>query len=80
MAELQFRWTSSLDKVFLNGEHPFTDYNCASALQGEVFSLQLAYKSDILLNPCEITLLSPLAEVASIRQVYSMPATSFGEM
>jgi hypothetical protein len=80
MAELQFRWTSSLDKVFLNGEHPFTDYNCASALQGEIFSLQLAYKSDILLNPCEITLLSPLSEVASIRQVYSMPAASFGEM
>jgi len=79
MAVLEFQWTNSLDKVFLRREYHASDYRMATALQGEVFSVQLAYKAEFLLNPMEIAIDSPLAGCARVRQVYSMPADCFGE-
>ena len=73
------QWTNSLDKVFLSENHTFMPYAQASALQGEIFSLQLAYKGKFLLNPLKIKVISDLAEFAECRQVCSMPADFFGE-
>ncbi|MBE6379672.1 MAG: DUF4091 domain-containing protein [Lentisphaerae bacterium] len=73
------KWTSSLEKIFLHKTPSATDYQRNTALQGEVFSLQLVYQTDFLLNPLSIKIISPLKEYISIRQVYSMPATFFGE-
>jgi len=47
-----------LDKVFLSENHDFKPYTQASALQGEIFSLQLAYKGKFLLNPLKIEVIS----------------------
>lgn len=79
MEQIIFNWTDSLDKVFLSGEHQFSNYKSATALQGEVFSLQLAYKAQHILNPLKFEIISPLQDYISIRQVYSMPADFFGE-
>ena len=73
------KWASSLEKVFLHKAPPSADYNTADVLQGETFSLQLIYQPDFLLNPLDIKVISPLADHIQIRQVYSMPATVFGE-
>ena len=74
-----YHWTSSLEKIFMRHEKGFSDYCRNTALQGEVFSLQLIYKPDFLLNPLSVKVISPLAENIQIRQVYNMPATFFGE-
>ena len=79
MNKLEMQWTNSLDKVFLSENHTFMPYAQASALQGEIFSLQLAYKGKFLLNPLKIEVISDLAEFAECRQVCSMPADFFGE-
>ena len=72
-------WTSSLQKNFLHKAAVVPDYGRAGALQGEIFSLQLVYQPEYLLNPLRVEVLSPLAEYIQIRQVYSMPARFFGE-
>ena len=79
MAWLESEWTDSLDKVFLTPEHKFDSYNRANALCGEVFSLQLAYKTEFILNPIQIEVISPLKDFIEVRQVYNMPADFFGE-
>ena len=47
MCEVLFRQCSSLEKVFLNDFNSCEEYTSASALKGEEFSYQIAYKSDI---------------------------------
>ncbi len=79
MNHIELQWTTSLDKVFLAEKHEFSPYFQASALQGEVFSLQLAYKSDIPLQPLDIEVISPLADFVQCRQVCSIAADFFGE-
>lgn len=75
-----FRWTHSLNKIFLTSQiEEIEEYTHASALQGEVFSLQLAYRTDFLLNPLSVKVISPLQDFIQVRQVYSMPAVYFGE-
>ena len=64
MNHIELQWTTSLDKVFLAEKHEFSPYFQASALQGEVFSLQLAYKSDIPLQPLDIEVISPKKSAA----------------
>ena len=72
-------WTHSLVKVFPGKERAAEPRRSASVLQGEVFSLQLVYRPEYLLNPLAVEVLSPLAPYVQVRQVYSMPATFFGE-
>ena len=79
MSEIKFHWTDSLDKVFLDTEQQSSNYNSATALQGEVFSLQLAYCPRHILNPLKFEILSPLKDFIELRQVYSMPADFFGD-
>ena len=71
---------NSLEKIFLQQELPLADYSSATALQGEVFSLQLAYKPQFPLNKIEFELISELAEITEIRQVELVKADYFGEV
>ena len=73
------QWTTALEKQFLHKELKEVNYNSATALQGEVFSLQLLYKPDYPLAPLDIEIISPLKDFIKIRQVVSTPATFFGE-
>ena len=73
------RWINALEKQFLHKEINCNNYSSANALQGEVFSLQLIYKPEFLLNPLEVKVISPLKDFILVRQVASLPATFFGD-
>lgn len=73
------KWANALEKQFLHKELIEANFNSATALQGEVFSLQLLYKPDFPLAPLDIEVVSPLKEFIRVRQVVSTPATFFGE-
>lgn len=77
---MDFKWASALEKIFFKPELELPDYSSATALQGEVFSLQLAYKPDCCLNTMKIELLSEIAGLVEVRQVLSVKADYFGEI
>lgn len=65
--------TSSLQRVFLDGKCDLTCYNKASALKGERFSYQIAYKSSDRFF-AKIKIDSPLSSYVTIRQVGNVPS------
>ena len=57
---MTMRWISALEKVFPRPELHAPEFSAMSVLRGEVFSVQLAYRSEFLLEPLVIEVLSPL--------------------
>ena len=76
---IKMQWISSLEKVFPVKELILNTVNSASALRGEVYSMQLAYCADTVLDPLKIEVVSPLRDFISVRQTVAMPAEYFGE-
>jgi hypothetical protein len=76
---MEFKWASSLEKIFFKPDLELPEYSSASALQGEVFSVQLAYKPEVSLNTMEIELISEISDLVEVRQVLSIKADYFGE-
>lgn len=72
------RWVSALEKVFPRPELDAPEFSEMSALRGEVFSVQLAYQPEFLLEPLAVEVVSPLCEHVVVRQVRSVPAEYFG--
>lgn len=64
---------SSLQRVFLDGKFDLKEYNTDSALKGERFSYQIAYKSDEKFF-AEIIIDSPLSQYISVRSVGNVPS------
>lgn len=64
---------SSLQRVFLDGKCNLKEYNTDSALKGERFSYQIAYKSDEKFF-AEIIIDSPLSQYISVRTVGNVPS------
>lgn len=64
---------SSLQRVFLDGKCNLKEYNTDSALKGERFSYQIAYKSDEKFF-AEIIIDSPLSQYISVRSVGNVPS------
>ena len=64
---------SSLQRVFLDGKCDLKEYNTDSALKGERFSYQIAYKSDEKFF-AEIIIDSPLSQYISVRPVGNVPS------
>lgn len=64
---------SSLQRVFLDGKCDLKEYNTDSALKGERFSYQIAYKSDEKFF-AEIIIDSPLSQYISVRSVVNVPS------
>ena len=75
---MAMRWVSALEKVFPRPELAAPEFSAMSALRGEIFSVQLAYRPEFLLEPLEIEVISPLRESVEVRQVRSVPAEYFG--
>ena len=64
---------SSLQRVFLDGKCDLKEYNTDSALKGERFSYQIAYKSDEKFF-AEIIIDSTLSQYISVRSVGNVPS------
>lgn len=64
---------SSLQRIFLDGKCDLKEYNTDSALKGERFSYQIAYKSDEKFF-AEIIIDSPLSQYISVRSVGNVPS------
>ena len=77
---VDFKWTSSLEKIFFRPGLEIAEYDHATALQGEVFSLQLAYKVPFNLNKPEWSVISDIADCVEIRYTRSIIADYFGEV
>lgn len=67
------RLVSSLVKVFPDEELTAAASRHGSALQGEVFSFQVAYRSETMLHRMRITVDSPLREQVRLRRVGLAP-------
>lgn len=67
------RQVSSLQRVFLDGACDFTDFSASTALLGERFSYQIAYKSDSVFL-AEILIKSELKPYVTIRSVENVPS------
>ena len=76
---IKMQWISSLEKVFPVKELTLNGMDSASALRGEVYSMQLAYCANTVLDPLQIEVDSPLRDFISVRQTVAMPAEYFGE-
>lgn len=64
---------SSLQHVFLDGKCDLTEHNSDSALKGERFSYQIAYKSDEKFF-AEIVIDSPISQYITVRSVGNVPS------
>lgn len=64
---------SSLQRVFLDGKCDLTEHNSDSALKGERFSYQIAYKSDEKFF-AEIVIDSPISQYITVRSVGNVPS------
>lgn len=64
---------SSLQRVFLDGKCDLTEHSCGSALKGERFSYQIAYKSDEKFF-AEIVIDSPISQFITVRSVGNVPS------
>lgn len=64
---------SSLQRVFLDGRCDLTEHNCDSALKGERYSYQIAYKSSEKFF-AEIVIDSPLSQFITVRSVGNVPS------
>lgn len=72
--KLETRCLSSLVKVFPDEELNARAYTKGSALSNEMYSFQIAYRSDLLLKWLEVKVESELNEVLSVRSVGLVPA------
>ncbi|MHA6485011.1 DUF4091 domain-containing protein [Paenibacillus sp. strain BS8-2] len=68
------RCVSSLEKVFPDEELNAPAWNAASALQGEVFSLQVAYCADRLVKPLQCRITAGLTNEVTVRSVGLVPS------
>ena len=68
------RVISSLVKVFADEELTESAYQKGSALQNEVYSFQVAYRSDVLLKNLKVSVDSDLASVINVRTVGLVPS------
>jgi hypothetical protein len=68
------RCISSLVKVFADEELTEDAYPQGSALIGEYYSFQIAYRSTVLLNNIRVAVESQLAEYISVRSVGLVPS------
>lgn len=64
---------SSMQRVFLDGKCDLTEIGSGTALKGERFSYQIAYKSDERFY-AKIVIESPLSQYISIRSVGNVPS------
>lgn len=64
---------SSLQRVFLDGACDLDNFSKASALRGERFSYQIAYKSDEIFN-ADIVIESELKPFITVRSVENVPS------
>ena len=64
---------SSLQRVFLDGKCDLTEINSGSALRGERFSYQIAYRSDEKFF-ADIVVDSPIAQYITVRAVGNVPS------
>lgn len=71
--DFRTKQVSSLQRVFLDGKCDLREYNSDSALKGERFSYQIAYKSDEKFF-AEIIIDSPLSQYITVRSVGSVPS------
>ncbi len=69
---------SSLEKVFCDEELKSSEFKCASALRGEVFTFQIAYWCDTLRKNIKFELESELEKLISIRTVGYVPCDYVG--
>gem|GEM_PF-4993686 len=70
----RIRCVSSLEKVFPDEELETPAWNAASALQGEVYSFQVAYCADRLLKPISCRITSGLTNAVAVRSVGLVPS------
>ncbi|PWM79163.1 MAG: hypothetical protein DBX90_09295 [Lentisphaerae bacterium] len=75
---MESRFVNSLVKVFEDSELDVAGLREATALRGEVYSLQFAFRSDLRLDRLTAEVDSPLAEFIRIRRVESVPVRYFG--
>ncbi|MFB9329374.1 DUF4091 domain-containing protein [Paenibacillus aurantiacus] len=68
------RLLSSLAKVFVDEEPREKPFNQSSALQGETFAFQVAYRSTHMIKPLTVRAESPLAGAVAIRTVGLAPS------
>lgn len=68
------RCISSLEKVFPDGELTADVHDTASALRGEYFAFQVAYRPSKGIGPVRVQIRSPLAEVITVRAVGLAPS------
>ena len=87
MEQIEIKQLSSLEKIFLNSVLEQPEYTEASALQGEVFSYQIAYRiteTETPYLPFTVEVDSDLEEFLTVRCVKNVPselpayATMFG--
>ena len=71
--EFTTKQVSSLQRVFLDGRCDLTEHSSGSALRGERFSYQIAYKSDEKFF-AEIIIDSPLSQYITVRSVGNVPS------
>lgn len=64
---------SSLQRIFLNGENNLSEINSATALKGERFSYQIAYKSNEIFL-ADIIVDSELKSFITVRTVENVPS------
>jgi len=76
--EFRTRLISSLVKVFPDEELSAPTRNSGSALQGETFAFQIAYRSDRILNPVKVALATPITLAVQIRRVELVPVHLVG--
>ncbi|MDU0199642.1 DUF4091 domain-containing protein [Paenibacillus sp. MAH-36] len=72
-AQFETRCLSSLVKVFADEELQTAAFHAASALQGEIYSFQVAYRSQALM-PFSLTVTSTLSDGICLRSVQLVPA------
>ncbi|WP_176013417.1 DUF4091 domain-containing protein [Victivallis sp. Marseille-Q1083] len=70
----KFRLISSLEKVFCDEALQAEELCCGTALQGEIYSFQVAYWTDSWCLKVLPVVESPLAEAVTVREVKSVPS------
>lgn len=70
---LETRVCSSLVKIFADWEWTSVPFKSAAALKGEIFSFQVAYKSDSACRSLDMEIDSPLKKHIQVRTVESVP-------
>ncbi len=72
---LNVKWVSSLEKIFVDDQRKFKDVTCGSALLGEKYHMQLAVNAEGVVpdNELRIEISSPLNDIITAYTVRSVP-------